>query len=160
MKSNGRINLLDAPNPMILYDCARNREPKSFHCALQGNWENSPLSDAFFSAANQKMLQNSIRAGVYQMSQKKYVIAEQPVTELQITMRSIFLQESKNLPGNITSQISELNKSVVRYIVPRVFSEAKGYLKYLQDASTLAIPIAAPVNTVTFDKTLEMKPFF
>jgi len=160
MKSNGRINLLDAPNPMALYDREVHRAPKSFHCALQGNWENSPLSDAFFSAANQQILQNGVRAGVYRLSQNTYVIAPQPYSELQIVMRSIFLQQSKNLPGNIRSQIEELNASVLNYIVPKVYGEAKGYLTFLRDASTLAVPLATPVNTVSYDKTLELKPFF
>jgi hypothetical protein len=160
MKANGRINLLDAPNPMELYDREVIRAPKSFHCALQGNWENSPLSDAFFSAANQQIVQNGVRAGVYRLSNNEYVIAPQPYTELQIVMRSIFLQQSKNLPGNLTAQIEELNRAVINYIAPRAYGEAKGYLNFLRDASTLAVPIAAPVSTVSYDKTLELKPFF
>jgi hypothetical protein len=160
MKSNGRINLVDAPNHMALFDREVNRPPKSFHCALQGTWENTALSNAFFCAANQQILQNGIRAGVYRASQNQYVIAEQPATELQIVMRSIFLQQSNNLPGNTTAQIEQLNRAVLNYSVPRILGEAKGYLTYLRDASTLAVPIAAPVNSVAYDKTLELKPFF
>jgi hypothetical protein len=44
--------------------------------------------------------------------------------------------------------------------VPQVYREAKGYLTYLRDISTLAVPLSTPVNTVAYDKTLELKPFF
>jgi len=160
MKSNGRINLLDAPNPMQFYDRTVNRPPKSFHCALQGNWENTALSDAFFSGSNQQIIQNGIRAAVFKISNSQYVISPQPYTEIQIVMRSIFLQEAQNLPGGITQQIETLNQSVIKYIAPKIFGEAKGYLMFLRDASTLAVPIASPVQSVAYDKTLEMKPFF
>jgi hypothetical protein len=160
MKANGRINLLDAPNHMALFDRTANRQAKTFHDAMQGTWEETPLSCSFFCGANQQIIQNGIRAAVYRMSKNQYVISEQPYDTLQIIMRGIFLQEAKNIPGNYTSQIEELNRKVVAYVAPKVFGEAKGYLTYLKDASTLAVPIATPVSSVAYDKTLELKPFF
>jgi hypothetical protein len=160
MKANGRINLLDAPNHMALFDQSTSRQGKSFHDAMQGTWEDTPLSCAFFCAANQKILQNGIRAAVYKMSKEQYVISEQPYDTLQIIMRGIFLQEAKNLPGSYTRQIEELNQKVIVYVAPKLYGEAKGYLTYLRDASTLAVPIAPPVSSVAYDKTLELKPFF
>jgi hypothetical protein len=160
MKANGRINLLDAPNAMSLYDRNASTKPKSFFDALTGNWEDTPLSRAFFSAENQQILQNGIRAGVYNMSGGRYSIAQQSYDEIKIIMRAIYLQETTNTPGNLTSQISALNQSVLNYIVPKVYNEAKGYLVYIRDASTLVVPLSAPVNSVVYDKTLELKPFF
>lgn len=127
---------------------------------MQGNWTNTPLSVAFFSSSNQQILQNGIRAGVYRMSQGKYVIGQQSEDDLKIIMRGIYLQYSRNSPDNITGQIQRLNDLVLNYCVPRVYSEAKGYLTYLKDASTLVIPMSTPINTVAYDKTLELKPFF
>jgi hypothetical protein len=156
MKANGRINLLNAPNHMVLFD----RSPTPFKEAMAGNWENTPLSNLFFSPQNQQTLQNGLRAGVYHMSNQKYVIAPQSNDDLKIVMRSIFMQYSSNQPGNITQQINELNKAVLNYSVPQIYGEAKGYLRYLHDASTLVVPLSTPVNTVSYDKTLELKPFF
>ena len=155
MKSNGRINLIDAPNPMKLY-----RAPSDYCDALLGNLENSVLSKAFFSAKNQQIIQNGIRAGVYKMSSGKYTIAPQPYEQIQIIMRSVYLKNTKNLPENVREQIEELNRLVVQHVVPKLYSEAKGYLRYLEDASTLAVPLTPPVNSVAYDTTLEMKPFF
>jgi len=160
MKANGRINLIDAPNSMSLHDRNLSTKPKSFFDAMTGNWEDTPLSLAFFSAENQQILQNGLRAGVYNMSGQRFSIAPQSFQEIKIIMRAIFLQEALNAPGNLTAQIATLNQMVLSLIVPQVYNEVKGYLVYIRDASTLVVPLSTPVNTVVYDKTLELKPFF
>ena len=156
---NGRVNILQPPNHMSLYDRPI-QNTSSYKEAMQGNWTNTPLSLAFFSSSNQQILQNGLRAGVYRMSQGKYVIGQQSEDDLKIVMRGIYLQYSRNSPDNLTGQIQRLNDLVLNYCVPKIYSEAKGYLTYLRDASTLVIPLSTPVNTVAYDKTLELKSFF
>jgi len=160
MQANGRINLLNAPNPMIMYDRIPVKTPVEFREALTGTWESSRLSKAFFSAENQQIIQNGIRAGVYQASGNQYVIAPQSFDQIKIIMRAIFLQNSRNHPENVTGQIDELNRLVLQHAVPKLVGEAKGYMNYLRDASTIAMPLSAPINTMSRDKTLELKPFF
>ena len=160
MKSNGRIQLLDAHNSMSFHDRNLSTKPQSFFDAMTGNWENTPLSLAFFSAENQQILQNGLRAGVYNMSGQRFSIAPQSFQEIKIIMRSIFLQEAQNIPGNVTAQITQLNQLVLNQMIPQVYKEVKGYLIYIRDASTLVVPMSTPVNTVSSDKTLELKPFF
>jgi hypothetical protein len=75
-------------------------------------------------------------------------------------MRSVYLQHSANQINNITQQISELNKIVLDYSVKQVYSEAQGYMKYLDDASTLVVPIAHPVMPDNTDRELEFKRWF
>jgi len=75
-------------------------------------------------------------------------------------MRSIFLQNSKNLPKDIPQQIQDLNKLVLDYCVKQVYGEAEGYMKYKTDVSTLVIPIAHPIMAYSNDKQLELKPWF
>jgi hypothetical protein len=156
---NGRVNILQPPNPMALYDRPV-QNTSSYKEAMQGNWTDTCLSRAFFSSSNQQILQNGLRAGVYRMSQGKYVIGQQSWDDLKIVMRGIYLQYATNSPDNLTGQIQRLNDLVLNYCVPKIYSEAKGYLTYLKDASTLVIPLSTPVNTVAYDKTLELKPFF
>ena len=57
-------------------------------------------------------------------------------------MRSVFLQHSANQLYNIPQQIIELNKIVLEYCIQQVYSEAQGYMKYINDVSTLVVPIA------------------
>ena len=74
-------------------------------------------------------------------------------------MRAMFLQYSKNLECNIKEQIEELNKFVTDYAIPRVYNEAISYVKYKNQVSNLATPIALPVSSY-HSNTLELKPFF
>jgi hypothetical protein len=158
MKSNGRINILNAPNHLSLYDTPK-VYTSSFQDALIGNWEDTPLSKAYFSVQNQQILQNGIRAGVYNLSSSKFVVSQQPDTELKIVMRAMFLTHSENKTCNVKEQIYELNQYVLEYCIPRVYGEAQGYINYLRDASTLVVPLSRPIHT-SLNKTLELKPFF
>ena len=155
----GRINLSESHNHMTLFD-KNPSKLSTYHEALTGTWSTSPLSTTFFSIQNQQILQNGIRAGVYRMSGGRYNIGQQSPDELKMVMRGIFIQYCKNQPGNVRAQCERLNQAVLNYVVPQVHGEAKGYLTYLHDVSTLVVPLAPPVNTVSYDKTLELKPFF
>ena len=64
-----------------------------------------------------------------------------------------------NQPDNITEQVERLNTIVLDYLVPKVYSEAIGYLKYLEDASRLVVPIELPVQPDRVYKQLELQPF-
>jgi hypothetical protein len=159
---NGRVNIAqpDINKQFAMYDRIPVTDTTSFSNALQGNWDKSPLSIAFFSQQNIQILQNAIRAGVYKLSKEQYLIAPQSVDTLKIIMRSIFLQNSANMPAQITKQIEALNQIVVEYCIKQVYGEAQGYITYLHDASTLVVPIQRPVMSNTNNKTLELKNFF
>lgn len=157
MKANGRVNIMTPPNHMALYD--KPVYVSNYTDAMTGTWEKTLLSSTFFSTENQQILQNGIRAGVYEKSGGKYVISQQSDTQLKMIMRGIFLEQSKNNTNNIKEQIQELNQSVLNYCIPKIYSEAKGYLQYLKDASTIAPPIAPPMHYST-KQSLELKPFF
>ena len=127
--------------------------------ALNGNWQDSTLSKAYFSKNNIQIIQNAIRAGVHKLSKEQYIIAPQCVDTLKIIMRSVFLQYSANMKINITEQIKNLNNIVTDYCVPRIYSETKGYLQYLHDASTMHTPIDHPTLSGCHNKSLKPNPF-
>ena len=156
--SNGRVDLLSIPDQFMMFD--KQEGCSDYNDALVGNWTESPLSTSFFSKQNMQIIQNAIRAGVYTISKGQYVIANQSCDELKIIMRATFLRSSSNLPDRIPEQIYDINKKVVDFCVPRIFGEAKGYIQYLHDASTLVVPLAAPMSTTNSEKILELKPFF
>ena len=160
--NNGRINI-KSPNTSALfqmYDKIPANQCTTFRNATEGLWTESPLSQAFFSEENIQILQNGIRAGVYYKSNKQYLIGPQDCDSLKIIMRSIFLQYSANKPFNISQQIKELNKMVLNYCIQQVYSEAQGYMKYVDDVSTLVVPIAHPVQASNTDRQLEFKTWF
>lgn len=160
---NGRVQIItpDIKNKFALQDripVAGNET--DFRGAMTGNWYDTELSNAFFSGKNIKILQNGIRAGVYQRSNQQYIVSEQKPDELKIIMRSIFLQYSRNCANDIKQQITKLNNLVLDYAIGQVYGEAKGYMKYKYDASTMHVPIAPPVMSRANDKQLLLKKWF
>ena len=161
MDFNGRVNIMgnNKFDPFILQDKIPTKETY-YQAALIGNWENNMLSNTYFSSGNIKILQNGIKAGVYKLSNKRFLIANQEEDVLKMIMRSVFLQHAMNLPNNITNQVVALNRIVLDYCVPQVYSEAKGYVKYKHDVSTLVVPFPHAAATTKTEKVLEFKRWF
>lgn len=160
--NNGRVDI-KSPNTSELfqmYDKIPANQCVSFRSATEGLWTDTNLSQAFFSQENIIILQNGIRAGVYHRSNGQYRIGPQDCDSLKIIMRSVFLQHSANQVNNITKQIIELNKIVLDYCIKQVYSEAQGYMKFIDDVSTLVVPIAHPVMADNTDRELEFKKWF
>ena len=160
--SNGRIDIQspDTKSLFNMYDKIPAHQCTTYRNPLEGQWDDTPLSNAYFSKENIQIIQNGIRAGVYKQSNNQYVVAPQDCDSLKIVMRSIFLQYSANLPGNVSNQIEALNQMVLNFCIQQVYSEAKGYMKYLSDASNMYVPIAHPILAKDDDKELVLKPWF
>ena len=108
--NNGRVDI-KSPNTSALfqmYDKIPANQCVTFRNATEGLWTSNSLSQAFFSQQNIQIIQNGIRAGVYQRSNGQYVIGPQDCDSLKIIMRSVFLQYAANQPTNINLQIAEL----------------------------------------------------
>ncbi|MCJ7800911.1 MAG: hypothetical protein MUP82_00970 [Candidatus Marinimicrobia bacterium] len=160
--NNGRVDI-KTPNTSALfqmYDKIPANQCVTFRNATEGLWTSTPLSQAFFSQQNIQILQNGIRAGIYKLSNNQYVIGDQDCDSLKIIMRSVFLQHAANQPNNFRQQISALNQIVLDYCIQQVYSEAQGYMKYIDDVSTLVVPIAHPVMASENDRQLELKRWF
>jgi len=160
--NNGRVDI-KSPNTSSLfemYDKIPANQCATFRNPTEGLWTENQLSHIFFSQHNIQILQNGIRAGVYHKSNGQYTIGQQDCDSLKIVMRSVFLQNAANQPNNITQQVTELNKIVLSYCIQQVYSEAQGYMKYIEDASTLVVPIAHPVMADNTDRELEFKTWF
>ena len=160
--NNGRIDI-KSPNTSDLfkmYDKIPANQCVTFRNPTEGLWNATPLSQVFFSQENIQIIQNGIRSGVYKRSNGQYVIGDQDCDSIKIIMRSVFLQYSANKPSSIPEQIIELNNIVLNYCVQQVYSEAQGYMKYMDDVSTLVVPIAHPVQASNNDRQLEFKSWF
>jgi hypothetical protein len=136
---------------------AERKTVEAYECPLTGLWEENLLSKVFFCAKNVQIIQNGIRYGVYHLSNGRYIIDEQDVTNLHIIMRSIFLEYASNRCQNITDQVEALNKLVLDYCVPTIYDEVVSYMKYKNDVSTLPVPPSRPAFVSgKGDKVLEM----
>lgn len=161
---NGRINIMDQPDKdtrFKMYEkIAIKNKATEFRESLAGVQEDNLLGQVFFSEGNVQILQNGLRAGVYEMSNKKFVIPPQNIDQLKIVMRSTYLQYAEHNSESITKQIEKLNKIVLDWVIPTVYNEATGYMRYIQDQSTLVQPLEMPKIVDRDYKQLEWKRFF
>jgi hypothetical protein len=160
--SNGRIDI-EGPPPDVrfsMWDKIPVNQITTFRDALTGNWENTDLSNAFFSKENIQIIQNGLRADVYRLSNGEYSIGQQDNDELKIIMRALYLESAINLPTNIREQVAALNQHVLKHCVPKLLNEIRAYLKYKRDASSMYTVMTWPAYDNVKGKTLELKPWF
>lgn len=162
--NRGRINLYtknknENGTPFFLQDNIMKNEKTNYSNATKHMLSDSLLSTLFFSSENIEIIQNAIRASIYEKTNKKHIIDKQNYDQLKIIMRSIFLQYALHRDDNIKNQITELNNLVLDYCIPQVYGELKGYINYKRDISTLVNPLSKP-EYYKSDKTLELKHFF
>lgn len=147
MRNNGRVIDVKMPTkPYQMFTENNNCNDKFKNNALQHIQQKSPLSMTYFSEANMDRVQNMIRYQVWLGSQKRHIISKQSPIELEIIMRSIYLQHARNLPCKIGEQVHELNQMVVSWCVQRILSEVDQYLGYLQNLDTLPQELDLPKN--------------
>jgi hypothetical protein len=163
---NGRINLMELPDKDIQFQMSEKiaikNKSSEYRDSLSGILEDNLLSNVFFSSGNIQIIQNGLRAGVYDMSkERKIVIAPQNIDNLKIIMRSMYLQYAEHREDvHVTKQVEDLNKIVLDYVIPVVYNETMGYLKYIQDQSTLVQPLEMPKIVDRDHKQLELKKWF
>jgi len=160
--NNGRINMsADISTLFTMYDKIPANQPAGFRESTNGLWSETKLSKLFFSPQNTQTIQNGIRAGVYEVSNHKYLIGPQNEDSLKVIMRSIFLQNATNQPTNIGGQIQVLNQMCLKYCIEQVYGEAQGYMTYLTDVSTIAVPLAPPMmDNKEVKRSYKMSPWF
>jgi hypothetical protein len=96
------------------------------------------LSRTFFSNDNAERIQLQIINTVAQQFQKQ--ISKQSYQELQIIMKSMYLQYGRNLPDDIEGQVLILNKYVVDECVRIIGPNVLQYDQYIKDI-TSPIPV-------------------
>ena len=143
---NGRV-ITTNQNLKDLQMIENNETQKNFQTeALYGIQEKTQLNELFFSKANMEIIQNKIRYQVYINTEKKHIIGKQSDVELEIIMRSTYLQHSPNLPNQITEQIKYLNELVANWCVEKIIPEVYQYMGYLKEVEYMPVPLEHPVN--------------
>ena len=160
--NNGRISLKARDTDQMQvpgFDYRKEVATTDGQDAIRGNVVATPLNQAYFSAANVKIIQNKIRKEVYDRTKGDFLVDEQSVDELQIIMRAMYLQYGKNQPTNISGQIAELNQLVADWCVPKIITECSMHKTYLKDIQNLPVPLAHPIKmsktgtkAATFDR--------
>jgi len=108
--------------------------------------EESTLGKLFFSKQNLDFLQDSIIYSVYENSELNFRISRQSDVELSLVMQNIYEEHDTNKQSNLAERVNELNKLVLKLVVPHIISGIIARLKYLKDASEFPEPIDYPVS--------------
>ena len=146
--SNGRVNLIQNNN-LTKYDFFNEKNKNTNHFQKEATRHiltSTKVSELFFSRSNIDILHNGIRYSVFNATKEKHIISRQSDTELQIVMRSIYLQYSKNLDKDVVKQVKELNSKVLDYVVPKVLVELNQYVNYKKDLTYLPVPLERSKN--------------
>ena len=134
-------------HPSMFADTVNISQPDHFRkTAISNKIENNKLSNIFFSQVNIDALQQGIRYLVWKNSKNNYVVGKQSEVQLQVVMRSIYFQYSKNLDYGILEQVKELNQKILDYVVPNVINEVENYNHYIKDISALPVPLERSKN--------------
>ena len=144
---NGRVTLTnEVIKDMKMIDKSDEKMNNFQVEALYGIQETSTLNQLFFSKKNMENIQGMIRYNVYIKSEKKFMIDNQSDVELEIIMRSIYLQHSPNLPDKTKEQIKYLNDLVSDWCVSQIIPEVHQYVGYIKEIEYMPIPIDLPLN--------------
>ena len=147
LKNNGRVTGIRKSLPsMPMFTQNNNINNKFKDGALKGIQEDSVLSQIYFSKSNMNILQNQLRFFVFKKSNGRHIIDKQSDIDLEIIMRSMYLQHSLNLNCNIKEQIKKLNNLVVEWAGPKVLSEVEQYLGYIDSVENMPMPLDRPKN--------------
>lgn len=161
-EANGRVDVLHQQN-LTQYDFFNENNKDTFHFqsnAVRHIHTDTPVASLFFSQLNIDSLQDAIRYQVFSKTNNKHVIGKQSETELQIVMRSIYLQYGKHLDNDVVEQVRGLNGKVLDYVVPRILVELNQFVNYRNDITYLPVPLERSKNMSTSGtKFLQMKNF-
>tara|TARA_B110000285_G_scaffold202429_1_gene237754 strand:+ start:338 stop:889 length:552 start_codon:yes stop_codon:yes gene_type:complete len=163
-QNNGRMSMNNSqPSTTALFDMQEkiNIRDKStkYRETFNDNMEDNVLSRAFFSEKNVQIIQNGIRAGVYEKSKQEIVVPPQNKDNLKVIMRNTYSQYAQQYPNDITGQIEKLNKIILDYAINNVYNSAVSYMQYLHDQDTIAMPMDRPLQNDRDYKQLERKSF-
>jgi len=119
--------------PFVLFSDNGSNLNDVHRTTIRNQIEETPLRRLFFSKQNIDNIQKQIQIEVYERSNSKFSIDRQSDTELEVIMRSYYLQYGRNLPCKLIEQVQQLNKMVLDYCIPNVLGEVSSYIKYKRD---------------------------
>ena len=153
----GRVNISDYSGgvPFELHQDLGVNQNSGFSDALKNIHNDTELSRLFFSRVNIDFLQQKIIDEVYKASRDEYKIAKQSEESLEIVMRAMYLQHSKNLPCKIEEQVNELNKYVFDFCIPNIMTNIKQYIGYRNDLEKPRAVMENPIDTSSRTNQLE-----
>lgn len=105
------------------------------------------VANAYFNNKNVDYIQLKIIDNIARISGGQYKIGRQSDEQLNIIMRSYYLQYGKNLPTNIDGQVEELNNMVINECVRIIVPNIQQHVGFINDISSPNSVMPLPVIT-------------
>lgn len=109
---------------------------------------NTPLGNAFFSADNMNVIQNSIRSTI--KNETGLTIDRQNDNDLATIMRYIYITNSYNPAADVSAQLMLMNKRASEKAASQVRTGLAEHIGYLRDIASPIYPNALPVSSTTY----------
>tara|TARA_B100002019_G_C21173745_1_gene549909 strand:+ start:397 stop:903 length:507 start_codon:yes stop_codon:yes gene_type:complete len=154
---SGRVDISDYSGgvPFELHQNMGVNQNRDFSDSLKNIHSDNELSNLFFSRINIDFVQQKIIDEIYRQSREEYRIAKQSEEALEIVMRAMYLQHSRNLPCKIEQQVKELNKHVLDYCIPNIMTNIRQYIGYINDVNSPRTVMENPIDTSSKINQLE-----
>ena len=114
----------------------------------------TPLNKLFFSEFNVNTLQRGIRQAF--KNSTGIAIDYQDQGALLAIMRSAFINNAGDHYTAVNEQVKEINGIVINMALGQINSGVRQYIDYLRDVDALRSPFAAPINTSTYGKKIDL----
>lgn len=112
------------------------------------------LTNVFFSYENIEMINKQLVLTVFKKSNDRYKIPFQKKEDLIVVMRFIYDKDARHLPFKIKEQLKQLNCSVIKEILPNIFTQIEQNITYLNNLDKPIVPLPPPINVNNLNKTL------
>lgn len=151
-----KFNMMEMPQAYFSgnVNAEKNRKQLIKNMFRQPECDIDRLTDVFFSYENIEMINKQLVLTVYKKSGKRFKIPFQKKEDLMVVMRFIYDKDARHLPFKIKEQIKQLNCSVIKEILPNIFTQIEQNITYLKNLDKPLNPLPPPVNVNKLNKTL------
>ena len=106
-----------------------------------------PVSDLFYSRDNMKRIQKLIKKTIYERTKGAFKLEEdQDESDLMVAMNAVFLENSKFLPYKFKTQVKELNRRTIEYVIPDMIVAIKQSYRYIKEINSPLQFLPRPMN--------------
>ena len=151
-----KFNMMEMPQAYFSgnVNAEKNRKQLIKNMFRQPECNIDRLTDVFFSYENIEMINKQLVLTVYKKSGKRFKIPFQKKEDLMVVMRFVYDKDARHLPFKIKEQIKQLNCSVIKEILPNIFTQIEQNITYLKNLGKPLNPLPPPVNVNKLNKTL------
>ena len=114
----------------------------------------TPLNKLFFSEFNVNSLQRGIRQAF--KNSTGIAIDYQDRDSLLAIMRSAFINNTGDHFTAVNAQVKQINQIVINMALSQINSGVMQYIDYLKHVDAPRNPLAAPINTSTYGKKIDL----